>query len=123
MHWQNSQPLPWEKRRTKSGQVLVESSFVVYAGLESFCDGRKAWILRVWYRRSLGESRSQNAGELARLGLTKPRLRKATGVENYHFARTRYLRRSEEHTSELQSHSDLVCRLLLEKKKYKTNTI
>src|SRR5438132_3261830 len=28
--------------------------------------------------------------------------------------------RSEEHTSELQSHSDLVCRLLLEKKKAKT---
>src|SRR5436190_10578540 len=27
------------------------------------------------------------------------------------------LPRSEEHTSELQSHSDLVCRLLLEKKK------
>src|SRR5260221_10794609 len=26
--------------------------------------------------------------------------------------------RSEEHTSELQSHSDLVCRLLLEKKNY-----
>src|SRR5437588_7794683 len=29
--------------------------------------------------------------------------------------------RSEEHTSELQSHSDLVCRLLLEKKKKKQN--
>src|SRR5215211_2080529 len=29
----------------------------------------------------------------------------------------RFARRSEEHTSELQSHSDLVCRLLLEKKK------
>src|SRR5437588_12221811 len=29
--------------------------------------------------------------------------------------------RSEEHTSELQSHSDLVCRLLLEKKKHNTN--
>ena len=27
------------------------------------------------------------------------------------------IERSEEHTSELQSHSDLVCRLLLEKKK------
>src|SRR5476649_3103281 len=27
--------------------------------------------------------------------------------------------RSEEHTSELQSHSDIVCRLLLEKKKNK----
>src|SRR5438477_8437337 len=30
--------------------------------------------------------------------------------------------RSEEHTSELQSHVNLVCRLLLEKKK-KTNTV
>ena len=32
-------------------------------------------------------------------------------------ARTERPERSEEHTSELQSHSDLVCRLLLEKKK------
>src|SRR5947207_8961428 len=31
-----------------------------------------------------------------------------------------YSARSEEHTSELQSHSDLVCRLLLEKKKKST---
>src|SRR2546427_5389487 len=31
------------------------------------------------------------------------------------------LRRSEEHTSELQSQSNLVCRLLLEKKKKKYN--
>src|SRR5437588_5763524 len=35
---------------------------------------------------------------------------------------TRGLDRSEEHTSELQSHSDLVCRLLLEKKKRKIQT-
>src|SRR5947207_5395961 len=32
-------------------------------------------------------------------------------------ARAGVRERSEEHTSELQSHSDLVCRLLLEKKK------
>src|SRR5438132_8900716 len=31
--------------------------------------------------------------------------------------------RSEEHTSELQSHSDLVCRLLLEKKKRRETKI
>src|SRR5260221_2598520 len=31
-----------------------------------------------------------------------------------------FAHRSEEHTSELQSHSDIVCRLLLEKKKHKT---
>src|SRR5260221_1488218 len=33
------------------------------------------------------------------------------------FSHFRDCRRSEEHTSELQSHSDLACRLLLEKKK------
>src|SRR5438132_4647731 len=32
----------------------------------------------------------------------------------------RHAQRSEEHTSELQSHSDLVCRLLLEKKNTET---
>src|SRR2546427_13305156 len=37
--------------------------------------------------------------------------------------RLRAERRSEEHTSELQSQSNLVCRLLLEKKKKKTSTI
>src|SRR5438132_3947201 len=35
----------------------------------------------------------------------------------------RRVERSEEHTSELQSHSDLVCRLLLEKKKKKRRRI
>src|SRR5260370_8393954 len=33
------------------------------------------------------------------------------------------LHRSEEHTSELQSHLNLVCRLLLEKKKKKQNIV
>src|SRR2546428_6380703 len=36
----------------------------------------------------------------------------------YHRRFGYHTRRSEEHTSELQSRSDLVCRLLLEKKKY-----
>src|SRR5256886_6891562 len=36
--------------------------------------------------------------------------------------RCRHCPRSEEHTSELQSQSNLVCRLLLEKKKTKTTT-
>src|SRR5438132_9808554 len=35
----------------------------------------------------------------------------------------REYRRSEEHTSELQSHSDLVCRLLLEKKKKEKSSL
>src|SRR6202022_5102788 len=39
------------------------------------------------------------------------------GTGNGHLSPFTKLSRSEEHTSELQSHSDLVCRLLLEKKK------
>src|SRR5438034_5639650 len=39
-----------------------------------------------------------------------------------HRQRLQLRARSEEHTSELQSHSDLVCRLLLEKKKKQTTT-
>src|SRR2546427_6391453 len=38
-------------------------------------------------------------------------------VEMRRFAHFTYTHRSEEHTSELQSQSNLVCRLLLEKKK------
>src|SRR5688572_31412861 len=38
-------------------------------------------------------------------------------------AGTRWTRRSEEHTSELQSQSNLVCRLLLEKKKKKKKKV
>src|SRR5438132_2642496 len=41
------------------------------------------------------------------------------GVPGRRRRQARSQRRSEEHTSELQSHSDLVCRLLLEKKKKK----
>src|SRR5947207_9098814 len=40
----------------------------------------------------------------------EPRERRRAGVDD-----VKPGRRSEEHTSELQSHSDLVCRLLLEK--------
>src|SRR5438034_5735663 len=42
-------------------------------------------------------------------------------VAHYLLALIAILARSEEHTSELQSHSDLVCRLLLEKKKRKNS--
>src|SRR5206468_9423894 len=44
--------------------------------------------------------------------------RRAAGAET-ELACANPLMRSEEHTSELQSRSDLVCRLLLEKKKKK----
>src|SRR2546427_3590756 len=42
------------------------------------------------------------------------------GGDQHHLASRGPAPRSEEHTSELQSQSNLVCRLLLEKKKEKT---
>src|SRR5699024_11558374 len=52
----------------------------------------------------LGEITSEEKGEISHRGKALEKLR------------------SEEHTSELQSRFDLVCRLLLEKKKQKYNT-
>src|SRR5438034_3635518 len=46
-----------------------------------------------------------------------PRSRARTSTGPVRCLRIARAARSEEHTSELQSHSDLVCRLLLEKKK------
>src|SRR5437588_7937904 len=48
-------------------------------------------------------------------GLTPPRPQ-AAPITRTARPSSRSVIRSEEHTSELQSHSDLVCRLLLEKK-------
>src|SRR5436309_9293459 len=45
------------------------------------------------------------------------------GFHRTHAFSTNGTYRSEEHTSELQSRENLVCRLLLEKKKKKQNTI
>src|SRR5437867_9543615 len=57
---------------------------------------------------------------LSFLGLPRSRLDSASGSYSTHCP-PRPAMRSEEHTSELQSPYDLVCRLLLEKKKNKTN--
>src|SRR5690242_21091993 len=73
-----------------------------------------------WQTRWRSSRREEESGgSRARAGRVLPRLRPAAGV----VARRERVgdqpvgRRSEEHTSELQSHVNLVCRLLLEKKK------
>src|SRR5438034_5803708 len=50
---------------------------------------------------------------------TDPYVAKLTTSDLHMSVAENFAGRSEEHTSELQSHSDLVCRLLLEKKKKK----
>src|SRR2546427_9232847 len=56
--------------------------------------------------------------KISRLDLLAPEARQAENVRKVLLAMVNDVR-SEEHTSELQSQSNLVCRLLLEKKKKK----
>src|SRR5699024_11771142 len=64
---------------------------------------------------------SRTPGSAATSGSTgsRPTPGRSSSIRRSHGSeqRTRWSRRSEEHTSELQSRFDLVCRLLLEKKK------
>src|SRR2546421_8948708 len=68
--------------------------------------------LRARFRQVVGE---QEVGAGA-IGAVHRRHRGGHLSRRYHTLDVHH-RRSEEHTSELQSRSDLVCRLLLEKKK------
>src|SRR2546427_5916231 len=70
--------------------------------------GRAALPVRHEHRR--GRAGGRHAGDLG------ARVRRAGGLKDELGA---IPRRSEEHTSELQSQSKIVCRLLLEKKKKK----
>src|SRR2546430_7106763 len=60
--------------------------------------------------------------ERQRMNADQPRelQHRRAGIEEDRGMRRQQFIRSEEHTSELQSQSNLVCRLLLEKKKKKT---
>src|SRR5438034_6922015 len=70
------------------------------------------------YTTLFRSGRHQVGGELDARETEVERLRQR--LHHQRLGETRH--RSEEHTSELQSHSDLVCRLLLEKKKKKRST-
>src|SRR2546430_11643436 len=63
-----------------------------------------------------GTSRESPPDQWTRRRSPRPRARRALRTDET----TPVASRSEEHTSELQSQSNLVCRLLLEKKKYQT---
>src|SRR2546421_5961737 len=66
--------------------------------------------------------RAMGGAGLGRRAFVRLAARTLVGAGALALARPEAVRRSEEHTSELQSRSDLVCRLLLEKKKKKTKT-
>src|SRR5260370_13586098 len=73
----------------------------------------------------LGRQHKQSVLELAELGniadvICESRHQRPGQVVGAFWLMTGSFHRSEEHTSELQSHLNLVCRLLLEKKKNMT---
>src|SRR2546421_2654386 len=70
------------------------------------------------FRSKHGPCASRRQAFERRLSRCHPRRSNAFVAARSEYA-ARRIRRSEEHTSELQSRSDLVCRLLLEKKKEK----
>src|SRR2546430_5144975 len=66
---------------------------------------------------SLASSCSGRPAGRVNICLEPAKRRRPDHARSLDFTTTQLLRRSEEHTSELQSQSNLVCRLLLEKKK------
>src|SRR3972149_2021180 len=68
-------------------------------------------------RRTRNGSRSRRDRDFTRNEQTECLLEDARDHRRHRRCRSSPDRRSEEHTSELQSQSNLVCRLLLEKKK------
>src|SRR5688572_31013277 len=68
---------------------------------------------------------NKGSGKRRRVGTAAPSFRTRHDPTVAHDVRMhgRMARRSEEHTSELQSQSNLVCRLLLEKKKQILNEV
>src|SRR5690606_41852035 len=69
------------------------------------------------FRSARASARLRRARRRTRVVHHRPRRRHAETVRPHGLGAGRGGRRSEEHTSELQSRENLVCRLLLEKKK------
>src|SRR4051812_696345 len=100
------------------GVTHVLEVVTMLVALQLVVGRRRIWVPARWQNLQLaGPSREK---------LLTVLLRRIRWLERYSRPRASWLfdhvaTRSEEHTSELQSHVNLVCRLLLEKKKEKEN--
>src|SRR5206468_5808006 len=73
------------------------------------------WVHGIYFEQPYGLAAENIAFQNGGYGIHE--WHQSSAREPGHWRRPRERQRSEEHTSELQSRSDLVCRLLLEKKK------
>ena len=92
-----------------------ENNFILAAWLIAFsmlCDGLDGKIARLLNAQSRFGAQFDTLSDFVAFGVVPGFM-----VYRYKLSELSTIR-SEEHTSELQSHHDLVCRLLLEKKKF-----
>src|SRR5260221_2959608 len=102
--WARNGPISPPKR-----SAMVSATIFKASGLPAYRSTRRA-------RSSWEPTTSFSASRCSHAAVSNPaRHNERTGLRLLSSAHSSA--RSEEHTSELQSHSDLVCRLLLEKKK------
>src|SRR5438034_3656285 len=80
------------------------------------CDCSLAFPRLTGMIRAAARFASSSRADLAMRGFAISFMMLASVTSPNSFLAFSFIVRSEEHTSELQSHSDLVCRLLLEKK-------
>src|SRR5438034_3174434 len=91
---------------------LAERQAVALRDKARLLEGRLGELIK------FGEENDAISEKVHRLAVTLVRARDFPALaHSLYFHLREDFARSEEHTSELQSHSDLVCRLLLEKKK------
>src|SRR5438132_7258979 len=93
--------MPWEM---VGARTVMPRTTPLYSRMRRPCTSNVV-DTRIADRIAIGRSRIGGGGDDSAALLARPECRYHPTV------------RSEEHTSELQSHSDLVCRLLLEKKR------
>src|SRR5438034_7164512 len=89
----------------------------------SLCGSRFSWCGTRWSAAPAAKLPNTSKVERSKCSGACPDVRSSGPSPNWRTAHSMKhvtFARSEEHTSELQSHSDLVCRLLLEKKKKTT---
>src|SRR3989442_3372674 len=96
-------------RRVNDIGAAEESQWSLFCPAQQIVDGRHRSIVQI------GRARPQSVQQLGAVTFGLPPSRSGVALEEVEqVERPKQQRRSEEHTSELQSRPHLVCRLLLE---------
>src|SRR5207237_7748918 len=112
-------------KNSGSGVRAAPPTILITLPCEAFNSGQNSRVSRTAPKNFRAKPSSQTASGKSRNAPARvaPALLTSTSQRRKRRARAHSWTRSEEHTSELQSHLNLVCRLLLEKKKKQQKTL